>query len=158
MLLGKNQTKELAKKLSPDAIQFRNFVGSDFKFLKLEYLVESPYSDSIIDPLSYQLHPVSKFSDIYVNDKQPLLMEQCQTSGEIKVSAIVALRKRRAEKSPKILITEPQKPASCSKLGPHSTQPLNKLGPHSTQLTAAQPKDRSISTILVLKRRSSNPH
>ena len=91
-------------------MQCRKFAGSDFKFLKLEYLVDSLYSDSVIDPTFYQLHPGSNFSAIYVNDKRPLLMEQCQTSGESKVSAIVALRKHRAEKSPRILNTEPKYP------------------------------------------------
>ena len=61
-------------------------------FLKLEYLVDSLHSGSIIDPTSYQLHPGSVLSAIYVKDKRPLLIEQCQTGGESKVSAIVALR------------------------------------------------------------------
>ena len=69
MILGKSQTNKLAKKR-------RNFAGSDFKFLKLEYLVDSLYSDSVINPTSYQLHPVVNFSANYVNDKGPLLMEQ----------------------------------------------------------------------------------
>ena len=76
--------KQLAKKLSLAAIQCQKFVGSDFKFLKLEYLVDSPYSDSVIDPTSYQLHPGSNFSAIYVNDKRSRLMEQGQTGGEKK--------------------------------------------------------------------------
>ena len=89
---GQKSNERAGKKLSPAAIQCRKFAGSDFKFLKLEYLVDSLYSDSVIDPTFYQLHPGSNFSAIYVNDKRPLLMEQCQTSGESKISAIVALR------------------------------------------------------------------
>ena len=69
MLLGKNQTNKLAKKRC-------KFAGSDFKFLKLEYIVDSLYSDSVINPTSYQLHPVGNFSANYVNDMGPLLMEQ----------------------------------------------------------------------------------
>ena len=69
------------------------------KFLELEYLVDSLYSESVIDTTSYQLHPGSDFLDIYVEDKGPLMIEQCRTGDESKVSAIVALRKRRAEKS-----------------------------------------------------------
>ena len=78
MILGKNQTQELAKKSFPGAIKWRKFAGSDFKFLKLEYLVDSFYSDyySVIDPTSYQLHPGSNFSATYVIDKRPLLMDQ----------------------------------------------------------------------------------
>ena len=114
MILGKNQDEELAKKLSPAAIKCHKFAGSDFMFLKLEYLVDSLYSDSVFDPTSYQLHPGSNFLATYVNDKRPILMEQCQIGGESKVSAIVALRKHRAEKSPQILNTEPQVTPSCS--------------------------------------------
>ena len=102
------------KKLSPAAIQCRKFAVSDFKFLKLEYLVDSLYSDSVIGPTSYQLHPGSNFSATYVNEKRPLLMEQCQTRGESKVSAVVALRKHRAEKPPQILNTDLQVPPSSS--------------------------------------------
>ena len=105
MILGKNQKKELTNS---------KFAGSDFKFLKLESLVDSLHSDSVIDPPSYQLHPGCNSSAIYVNDKRPLLIEQCQTSDEIKVFAIMALRKHRAEKSPQILNTDPQLPPSCS--------------------------------------------
>ena len=66
MILGKNQKKELTNS---------KFAGSDFKFLKLESLVDSPHSDSVIDPPSYQLHPGCNSSAIYVNDKRPLLMK-----------------------------------------------------------------------------------
>ena len=41
-------------------------------------------------------------------------MEQCQTSGESEVSAIVALGTQRAQKPPQILNTEPQLTPSCS--------------------------------------------
>ena len=72
-------------------------MGPDFKFLKLEHFVDSFYSDTVTDLTSYQLLPGSTFSAIYVNDKRPFLMEQCQTGGESKVPAIGALRKHRAE-------------------------------------------------------------
>ena len=114
MILSKNQTEELTKKLSPASIQFRNFAGSYFNFLKLEYLVDSLYCGSVIDQTSYQLHPGSHFSAIYVKDKRPLLMELCQTGGEGKVSAIVALRKHRTEKLSQIPNTELQVTPSCS--------------------------------------------
>ena len=100
--------------MSSAAIQCRKVAGKDFKFSKLEYLNYSLYSDSVFDPTSYQLHPGSNFSAIYVNEKRPLLMEQYQTGGENEVSAIVALRKQRAEKSPHIPNTEPQVTSSCS--------------------------------------------
>ena len=64
---GQNQTKELAKKLSPAAIQFGKFAGSDFKFLKLKYLIDSLYSGSVIDPISYQLHPGSNFLKLFTS-------------------------------------------------------------------------------------------
>ena len=99
---GQKPNKRAAKKRSLAAIQCRKFAGSDFKILKLEYLSESFYSDSIIGATSYQLHPRSNFSAVYVNDKRPLLMEQCQTISESEVFAIVALRKHRAEKPQQI--------------------------------------------------------
>ena len=60
------------------AIHGGKFVGSAVKFLKLENIVDSLYSDSVIDPTSYQLHPWIIFSAIYVNDKRQLLMQQGQ--------------------------------------------------------------------------------
>ena len=57
-----------------------SFTGSDFKFYELDNIVDSLYSDSVIDPTSstYQLHPESKLPAIFVKDKKlkPLLMEQ----------------------------------------------------------------------------------
>ena len=114
MILGKNQTPELEKKLSPAAIQWCKFAGSDFKFLKLEQIVDSLYSDSVTDQKPYQLCPGSTLSAIHVNDKQPLLMEQCQTGCESKVSLIVSLRKYSAEKLTQIPNTEPQVSPTCS--------------------------------------------
>ena len=112
---GQKPSKRAGKKeVSRATIQCRKFAGSDIIFLMLEYLLDSLYSDSVIDPISYQLHPGSDFSAIYVNGRGPLLIEQGQTGGECKVSAIVALRKHRAEKSSQIVITEPQVPPSCS--------------------------------------------
>ena len=107
---GQKPNERASKKLSPAVIQSRKFACSDFKFLKLEDLV---ISGSVIEPISYQLQPGSNLSDIYVNDKRRLLMEQRRTGGESKVSAIVALRKHRVEKLPRILNTEPQIPLSC---------------------------------------------
>ena len=46
----KTKRKSWQKKLSPAAIQCRKFAGSDFKFLMLDYLVDSLYFDSVIDP------------------------------------------------------------------------------------------------------------
>ena len=72
---GQKPNKRAGKnKPSPAAIQCPKFAGSDFKLLKLEYLVDDLYSDSVIDPTSHQLHPGSNFSSIYVNDKRPLSM------------------------------------------------------------------------------------
>ena len=48
----KPTTRVGKKKLSVAAIQFRNFARSDFKFLKLEHVVDSLYSDLT----AYQLH------------------------------------------------------------------------------------------------------
>ena len=62
--------------------------------MKLGKTVDSLYSDSVIDPTAFQLYPGSNLLAIYVIDKQSLLMEQCQTGGVRKVSAIVALRKQ----------------------------------------------------------------
>ena len=53
MKLGKNQTHELAKNLPAAAIQCRKFAGIDFKFLKLEFIVDPLYSDSVFDPTFY---------------------------------------------------------------------------------------------------------
>ena len=97
--------RALGKKWSTAAIHCRKF-GFEFKFSKLGYIVNSLYSGTVFDPASYQLHPGNNFSAFYVNDKRPILMEQCQTSGESKVSAIVALWSSRAEKPPQIRNTE----------------------------------------------------
>ena len=157
---GQKPNERASKKLSPAVIQSRKFASSDFKFLKLEDLV---ISGSVIEPISYQLQPGSILSDIYVNDKRRLLMEQRRTGGESKVSAIVALRKHRVEKLPRILNTEPQIPLSCcrTKYSSYSTKKRESCAPfkelisltEDADLKAAQQNKRSISSSPVLRRR-----
>ena len=74
----------------------KRFAAGGFKFLKVDFLGEVHERKTLIDPEPYIIHPGSKLVENRVNDKRPLLLDQCsgKTSAE-NVSAIVALKRYR---------------------------------------------------------------
>ena len=84
--------------LSSLAIDLRKFAGGDFKFLEVNYILDSLYSDAVLDPLEYQIKPGSKREKIIVNNIRPLLMDQINgKTSKDNVSAIVALKRKRLQ-------------------------------------------------------------
>ena len=75
----------------------KRFAAGGFKFIKVDFLAEVHEKKNIlIDPEPYIIHPGSKLVENRVNDKRPLLLDQCSGKTSVEnVSAIAALKRYR---------------------------------------------------------------
>ena len=55
----------------------KRFAAGSFEFIKIDFLAEVYERSFSIDPEPYVIHPVSKLVENRVNNKTPLLLDQC---------------------------------------------------------------------------------
>ena len=74
----------------------KRFAAGGFKLIKADFLAKVHEKNILIDPEPYIIHPGSKLVENRVNDKRPLLLDQCSGKTSVgNVSAIVALKRYR---------------------------------------------------------------
>ena len=84
-------------RLKGTALACREFAATDFKFININFILDTENGGKMIDPEPYILKPLTSFKKNYVNDTRPLLANQCATHPEyeIKRSVVSVLKESR---------------------------------------------------------------
>ena len=89
-----SSTRDGENEPSQHSIVAKRFAAGGFKFIKIDFLTEVYEKSILIDPEPYVIHPGSELVVNRVNDKRPLLLDQCSGRTSVEnVSAIVALKR-----------------------------------------------------------------